>query len=189
LPAREAPLCWYPCPSAPVLDAIAERAVDASKADLSLGDLTIVRHVVRGPTGEELVVLRDSTATVTLKCQGYPLAKAPVNLTLLNRLSAPDDYANAVLNLVDLLLRPTNEPNWTRTRFLLRDALIALDGKCLGANYREIAVVIYGLKRVRADWVGASRWMKDRICRAYAKGKELRDGGFRDLLQLGRRFG
>ena len=88
-------------------------------------------------------------------------------------------------NLADLLLRPVNDPDCTRTRLFLRDALIAIDGKCLGASYRDIAIIIYGLERVRAEWVGASRWMKDRICRAYAKGKELRDGGYLDLLRLG----
>jgi hypothetical protein len=71
---------------------------------------------------------------------------------------------------------------------LLRDALIAIDGKCLGASYRDIAIVIYGMERVRAEWVGASRWMKDRVCRAYAKGEELRDGGYLDLLRLGCRL-
>lgn len=140
---------------------------------------------MRGPSGEEFVLLRDTSTAVTLRCQGCPLAKAPVNLTLYNRLSPPDAYAKAVANLADLLLRPVNDPDCTRTRLFLRDALIAIDGKCLGASYRDIAIIIYGLERVRAEWVGASRWMKDRICRAYAKGKELRDGGYLDLLRLG----
>ena len=140
---------------------------------------------MRGPSGEEFVLLRDTSTAVTLRCLGCPLAKAPVNLTLYNRLSPPDAYAKAVANLADLLLRPVNDPDCTRTRLFLRDALIAIDGKCLGASYRDIAIIIYGLERVRAEWVGASRWMKDRICRAYAKGKELRDGGYLDLLRLG----
>lgn len=140
---------------------------------------------MRGPSGEEFVLLRDTSTAVTLRCQGCPLAKAPVNLTLYNRLSPPDAYAKAVANLADLLLRPVNDPDCTRTRLFLRDALIAIDGKCLGASYRDIAIIIYGLERVRAEWVGASRWMKDRICRAYAKGKELRAGGYLDLLRLG----
>ncbi|WP_334148143.1 DNA -binding domain-containing protein [Hyphomicrobium sp.] len=167
------------------MDAVARRAIDASEADLSLACLTSVRHVIRGPGGEELVILRDSTAAVTLRCRGCPLARAPVDLTLVNRLSAPDAYAKAVANLAHLLLRPTSDLYRTRKRLLLRDALIALDGKCVGASYRDIAVVIYGAERVLAEWVGASRWMKDRICRAYAKGKELRDGGYLDLLRLG----
>lgn len=160
----------------------------ASVADLSLADLASAGHIVRGPNGEQFVILRDSTAAVTLKCDGCPLANAPVNLTLRNRLSAPDQYANAVASLAKLLLRPANNAEDTRTRRLLRDALIALDGKCVGASYREIAVVIYGPERVLSEWVGASRWMKDRISRAHAKGEELRDGGFRGLLELRCRF-
>jgi hypothetical protein len=125
---------------------------------------------------------------VTLRCRGVRAAKSPVDLTLVNRFSSPDEYVDAAANLSELLLRPTNEAEHTRGRLLLRDALVALDGRCLGATYREIATVIYGLERVLADWDGASRWMKDHICRAYAKGKRLRDGGFRELLQMGCRF-
>jgi hypothetical protein len=88
-----------------------------------------------------------------------------------------------VASLANILLRPAYRPDRTRTRLLLRDALIALDGKCLGASYRDIAIIIYGLERVMAEWVGASRWMKDHVCRAYAKGVELRDGGYLDLLR------
>lgn len=120
---------------------------------------------------------------MTLRCRGCSLAKTPANLTLVSELSAPDDYSQAVASLADLLLRPAIEPKSSRTRLMFRDALIALDGKCVGASYREIATIIYGQKRVLTDWVGASRWMKDRIRRAHAKGEELRDGGFRDLLK------
>lgn len=134
-------------------------------------------------------MLRDSRGAVTLRCRGCPLAKSAAKITLTNSLSAPDAHAKAVSSLANLLLRPRSTADCTRIRLLLRDALIALDGKCLRASYRDIAIVIYGLERVREEWVGASRWMKDRICRAYAKGEELRDGGFRDLLQLGCRSG
>lgn len=130
-------------------------------------------------------MLRDSTAAVTLRCKGCPLARTPVDLTLVNRLSSPDTYAKSVASLASLLLRPTSDADCTRTRLLLRDALIALDGKCLGASYRDIAIVIYGPERVLAEWISTSRWMKDRVCRAYAKGKELRDGGYLELLRLG----
>lgn len=185
LSACEAPICWCACASAPLLDAIAERAINASKAGLSLAHQPSIKHFVRGPIGEEFVLLRDANAAVTLKCRGCPLARGPINLTLQNRLSAPDVYAKAVASLADLLLRPTQDPDYTRTRLLLRDALIAIDGKCLGASYRDIAIIIYGLERVRAEWIGTSRWMKDRICRAYAKGQELRDGGYLNLLRHG----
>lgn len=189
MPAREAPLCWRPCAAASLIDAIAERARDASAPDLALADLASARHVVLGPTGEEFVILRDSHAAVTLSCRGCPVARCPINLALLNRLSSPDASAKAMASLADLILRPRNAAELTRMRLLRRDGLIALDGKRLGASYRDIAIAIYGLERVKAEWVSASRWMKDYVCRLYAKGKKLRDGGFRDLLRLGCRFG
>lgn len=189
LRACDAPLCWCPCAAAPLLDAIAERAADASTAYVSLFDLASAGHVIIAPSGEELVMLRDSSGAVTLRCRGCPLTKSAARLTLTNSLSDPDAHAKAVSSLADLLLRPMNTTDCTRIRLLLRDGLIALDGKCLGASYRDIAIVIYGLERVQEEWVGASRWMKDRICRAHAKGEALRDGGYLDLLWPGCRIG
>jgi hypothetical protein len=46
-----------------------------------------------------------------------------------------------------------------------------------------MAMVIYGEQATQAAWSSASRWMKDRMCRAAAKGEYLRDGGYRNLLQ------
>lgn len=185
LSASDAPLCWCSCTAAPLLEAVAVAATSASEADLSLAGLTSAGHVIRDPTGEEFAILRDSTFAVTLRCRGCLLARTSVNLLLQNRLSAPDAHARAVAHLAELLLRPTIDPNSTRTRLLLRDSLIAIDGKCLGASYRDIAIAIYGFERVRAEWVGPSRWMKDHVRRLYARGEELRDGGFRDLLHRG----
>lgn len=172
----------------PLLDAVARRAIRDSAADLSLAHLASAGPVILGPAGEQIVILRDSTMAATLRCQGSRVAKAPVNLTVLSRLTSPDDNAKAATVLADLLLRHRRDIDCTRGRLLLRDALAALDGKCLGASYRDIATVIYGAERVRPVWSSRSRWMKDRMCRALARGEELRDGGYRELLEPGCRF-
>ena len=125
---------------------------------------------------------------MTLRCRGTRACRVAVRLTLLTDLSSPDDNANTATCVANLLLRFRDTTKCTRSRLLLRDALVTLDGKCLGMSYREVAAVIYGAERVRTSWSSESRWMKDHIRRAYAKGKELRDGGFRDLLHLGCRF-
>ena len=61
----------------------------------------------------------------------------------------------------------------------LYHALIALDESLAGKTYREIAITIYGEKRVAEDWQGPSLFLKDRMRRLVAKGTELMKGGYR----------
>ena len=65
----------------------------------------------------------------------------------------------------------------------MRDALVALDGRRVGATYRETAAVIYGPERARAAWLSASTAMKDRMRHALARGEQFRDGAYRKLLE------
>lgn len=65
----------------------------------------------------------------------------------------------------------------------MREAIVALDGRCAGASYLETAVVLFGARRARAAWSSLSRAMKDRMCRALRKGERLRDGGYCKLLE------
>ena len=64
----------------------------------------------------------------------------------------------------------------------LHHALIALDGSLAGKTYRQIAITIFGEKKVAEDWQGPSQFLKDRTRRLVAKGTELMKGGYRDLL-------
>jgi hypothetical protein len=64
----------------------------------------------------------------------------------------------------------------------LRQALIALDESLKGKTYRQIAITIFGAKVVAEEWWGGSQFLKDRTRRLVAKGKELMEGGYRDLL-------
>ena len=64
----------------------------------------------------------------------------------------------------------------------LHHALIALDESLAGKSYRQIAITIFGEKRVAEDWLGPSQFLKDRTRRLVAKGTELMKGGYRDLL-------
>jgi hypothetical protein len=71
---------------------------------------------------------------------------------------------------------------------LLRDAVVALDGRGAGASHRDTAEVIFGIKRVREDWSARGGWLKERMRRALNKGEELRDGGYRRALEEACRF-
>lgn len=68
-------------------------------------------------------------------------------------------------------------------RILRRDGLAALDGKCLGASYRDVATVLYGPDATRkGTWRSAHNPMKEHMRRALTMGRYLRDGGYRHLL-------
>jgi len=47
---------------------------------------------------------------------------------------------------------------------------------------RDIAIAIFGQARVRNDWTGSSRYLKDHARRARDKGKDLVEGGYKTLL-------
>jgi hypothetical protein len=64
----------------------------------------------------------------------------------------------------------------------LHHALIALDESLRGKTYRQIAIAIFGEKKVAEEWQGPSQFLKDRTRRLVAKGTELMKGGYRDLL-------
>lgn len=64
----------------------------------------------------------------------------------------------------------------------LHHALIALDESMAGKTYRQIAITIFGEKKVAEEWQGPSQFLKDRTRRLVAKGTELMKGGYRDLL-------
>jgi hypothetical protein len=64
----------------------------------------------------------------------------------------------------------------------LHHALIALDESLKGKTYRQIAIAIFGEKKVAEEWHGHSQFLKDRTRRLVAKGTELMNGGYRELL-------
>jgi hypothetical protein len=121
---------------------------------------------------------------LTLRLHGSRASLAPVTTTFLfSGLPDPDAVSKALRNLTRLLRHPNHKTHVGRDPLLMREAIVALDGRCVGATHRDVAVVLFGYEDVRAAWSGASRWMKDRVCRALAKGEYLRDGGYRDLLE------
>ena len=87
-----------------------------------------------------------------------------------------------------LLHWPRSRVHRSRDRLLLRDALVALDGRRASANHREVAELIFGMERVREAWSGRGGWLKERMRRALATGEKLRDGGYRIALEGSCRF-
>jgi hypothetical protein len=184
LPAPNSPVCWLASPKVPLLEGLADRSPTERKPDLQVKTLTSARHVLLGPTGEQFVLLRDAHSALTLRLQGARVATTPVNTSILLRgLPDPDLALRSLSILAALILRPSHKPHASRDVLFLRDALVALDGRCIGATYRDMAAAIYGRRQAQEAWSSTSRWMKDRMCRALVKGERLRDGGYRGFLQ------
>lgn len=67
----------------------------------------------------------------------------------------------------------------------LRQILRALDGRRAGASYRDIAVVLFGSRRVGTDWNDGGDHLKNHVRRLVKRGEALVDGGYRRLLRQG----
>jgi hypothetical protein len=98
------------------------------------------------------------------------------------------EAAASLASFPDLLRRT---PRWikrTTRQLLVRDALIAVDGRHAGASHREVAEVSVGRKRVREEWSARGGWLKERMRRALAVGEALCDGGHWKYVERACRF-
>lgn len=189
LQASEAPVHWSATAAAPILQTITDRLPNVVSANPFLVTASAARHIVIGPAGHEAVLLRDSTRALTLDVRGSRISIGPVVATfLIDELPDPRRTAATFQALIDLTRRPRSTVHTSRERFFLRDALISLDGRCFGASYRETADVIFGAKRVAAAWSSPSTSLKEHMRRARTKGEQLRNGGYRKLLDRWCRF-
>ena len=183
MPAPAAPLCWLPSSSAPILEAHCRRA-PGSTFDLAIANLRSAKNVIVGPGREEYVLLGDSDLALTLRLGGSRAILGPVCTTFLVR-GIPDATKLAAdFATFDTLLHvPRSRVHRSHHRLLLRDALVALDARCVGASHRDAAQLIFGLESVREVWSGRGGWLKERMRRALAIGEKLRDGGYRRGLE------
>ena len=124
---------------------------------------------------------------VQLQWDGDSIAIDPLAVSLvIGGISAIERGARSLRRLVELYRhngRDRPSIGWTPQSLGLRNALIALDGASHGASHREVAEVLFGPRRVAQDWSGGRGWMKSRIVRAFRKGHQLMNGGYRDLLK------
>jgi hypothetical protein len=188
--ARGAPVFWHLDALQRIVRLRAERSAEPtqhhkSTALLALSDFRVDRVAAIGVDNVPLVLMKG------------PGSHVPVEISGLAALSLPFAPVFEIGGLLDLgaqteLLKRLHRfaeqgPNpGSRSPFgideRLYHALIALDESLAGKTYREIAITIYGEKRVAEDWQGPSLFLKDRMRRLVAKGTELMKGGYRHLL-------
>ena len=136
--------------------------------------------------GREHILIRGNGHTLQVVCSGLStLSVEPVRLKLIIDSVSSLDETLKVIGRAQRILGtddPSFSETWTRSSLAFRNALIALDAHEAGLTYFETAAIIYGEDRATEAWQSSSRAMKDEMRRALARGRELRDGGYRDLL-------
>ncbi|WP_334538087.1 DUF2285 domain-containing protein [Bradyrhizobium sp. AZCC 2230] len=151
---------------------------------MSLADFKVSRTAVIGVDGVPVVTLKGPSSYVLLKIYGLPALASPASLVF--ELDDLEDIEGQTECLKTLQRFREDPAAVHRSPFAnderLRHALIALDGALAGKTYRQIAIAIFGEKHVAEEWNGMSQFLKDRTRRLVAKGRELMQGGYRDLL-------
>jgi hypothetical protein len=183
LSALDAPVCWRPDTGVAILSAKATHTPINGHADLTLSKLSCLQHIVdRGRQTRQRLLLHTTDLSIAIDLRGDSITEAPVNVTFqVDGLAAAPRFGELLTKLPQLLSSKLRRTVSTVQRLLLRDGLIALDGRQAGASYRDMAEVIFGPEQTTAAWGGPSRNTKDRMARALAKAEALTAGGYLHL--------
>lgn len=149
-------------------------------ADLVLSRARSIEHIVIDPNGVEHVLVRTTNRCVTLHLVGARLHRSPVRLKFVVDGLVHSRAEGLLISELNVLLgAPPREIKRTTGQIMLRNSLIAIDGKSVGATYFEIASAIVGPTSAREDWPT----LKEHLRRARANGEYFRDGGYRELIR------
>jgi hypothetical protein len=127
------------------------------------GFRTLQIHVIGGTLGDGDALLVDMAGTQNSSAQLHALAAYRELRTagiLLNKYFPPDPHA-------------------ARNAMCLQ----ALDGFNAGVQHRYIAEAIFGEKRTTEDWTHPDRHLRDRVRRAFTRGRYMADRGYLGLLR------
>jgi len=142
------------------------------------------RHAIFDTGDGFHVVLADGPRERRFWIEGKRL---PRRGTPLRALVALDDdletQVAALRRFHDAVTNPVAPPDLTpyQTRMLMR-TLQALDAHLDGASARETAEALFGAERVKADWYRDTP-LRDQVRYLIRRGRQLMDGGYRDLLR------
>jgi hypothetical protein len=132
-------------------------------------------HVIFSHQGRQLqleVVTRPNAGVGIFTPAVTPTALAGKRTLVLRRLADLAEHGT---------LREELYPAEARAPRLAR-ILQALDGALTGARHRDIAISLFGERRVLQDWGLPDNHLRDHVRRAIAHGRMLMTGGFSRLL-------
>lgn len=148
---------------------------------------TIRTDIFRERSGREHVRLSQGRERVQLSVTGASLLDAPY---LLIELAIPDDIARPRLAAVAAFNRlsrgrfnagPSRPEALASPRLAL--VLRALDGYLAGASQQQIAMSLFGERRVEREWRDPGGYIRDRVRRAVARGRHIMTSGYLELLR------
>ena len=178
---------WDPalCPGA--IPALAVRTPPSAGAAPFQPRPPIRTDMFRDAGGREHVRLSQGGEQVQLTVFGASLLDAPY---LLTELAIPDQIARPRLEAVAAFNRlaqgrfnaGSSRPE-TRASARLALVLRALDGHLAGASRQQIAISLFGQRRVEREWRDPGGFIRDRVRRAVARGRHIMTSGYLDLLR------
>jgi hypothetical protein len=184
--AHKTTVFWHANALKRVVNLNAKRPTEGEEATVRrLADFSVHRQAVIDVDGVSLIVMKRNGVYVPLEIHGLPVLTAPFvpvfELHGLDDLSAQTELLRRLQRFSDANFRAIQKPSLASDE-RLHHALIALDESLKGKTYRQIAIAIFGEKKVAEEWYGHSQFLRDRTRRLVAKGTELMKGGYRDLL-------
>lgn len=180
-------MLWDPalCPAA--IPAVALRTPPSAGAAPFRPRRAIRTDIVRAGSGREHVRLSRGGDKVQLAVSGASLLEAPY---LLTELAIPNTIARPRLAAIVALNRLSEgrfnagparpeAPPLPRLALVLR----ALDGHLAGASQQQIAISLFGGRRVEREWRDPGGCIRDRVRRAISRGRHMMTSGYLELLR------
>ena len=184
IPARQAPVFWCRAALRHVIRVGAERS-GRHQDPLTLSSFHAERTASIDVDGTLLVLMKGQGHHIPLEIHGLTVPTSPFaplfEIDGLKDLGAQTDSLKRLQRFTEPAANGASRASFGIDE-RLHHALIALDESLSGKTYRQIAIKIFGEKRVAEEWLGPSQFLKDRTRRLVAKGRELMLGGYRDLL-------
>ncbi|MBR0718946.1 DNA -binding domain-containing protein [Bradyrhizobium liaoningense] len=171
LGARKTTAFWHVSALKRVVRLSARKPNEGEASIRRLSDFKAERHAVIGADGVPLVVMKRNGVSVPVEIQGFPVLTAaftPVyELHDLDDLTAQAELLRRLQRFTDVDFAAIQKPPFASGE-RLHQALIALDESLKGKTYRQIAIAIFGEKKVTEEWHGHSQFLRDRTRRLVA---------------------
>ena len=132
-------------------------------------------HVLFAERGRQLHLAVEVHPAIGLGLLTPALAPTPVTVKRTLALRRLSDLAEHGELRAHLYPAESRAPRFARI-------LQALDGALAGARHRDIAVSLFGERRVTQDWASPDNHLRDHVRRAVAQGRTMMANGFVRLL-------
>lgn len=183
----EAEVFWQPEDYRRVLSAYVRDGGDSGLGTvISLSEVRCRKTLLKTIDGEQHLLLRDRRRVAQVRCLGEDIRVDPFELELVvDEFPDVESRTRLIRRLADLYRGrrvggPKGQLTVEATRH--RDALVAVDLRCEGRTFQEIARFIHGDDFVDEEWTNPNATLKNRTIRSYKRGVRFIGGDYRKLL-------